>query len=224
MSETNENLGNEIATVAESNTALSTDTVDPYAAAADEMGNAFLPILKMTKAGQWVSGSDNDPLEDHEAAFAMHTFERGYVCWKGGEIVDEQMVLVSSGEPVPREEDLPDHGPYDADQDGWAGTASIQLRLLKTDEELLYRPSSRGGLNALAGLARRYATKRQQQPNVLPVVRLESKSYQHAQYGETFNPVLRVIDWREEPDLIAAAVGSPDVVVAEAGLDDEIPY
>ncbi|MCH8112997.1 MAG: hypothetical protein IH905_13765, partial [Proteobacteria bacterium] len=151
----------EIETTAGGSTAL-----DPYAAAANEMGNNFLPIVKMTKAGQWVSGPDEEALEDHEAAFAMHTFAHGFVCWKDGDVVDEKMVLVASGELRPLFDELPDHGPYEND-DGWVGTASIQLRLLKTDEEFLYRPSSRGGLNALAGLARKYANKRQSQPGVV---------------------------------------------------------
>lgn len=230
MTSVEEKPKNEVATVAEGNTDLSTGTIDPFAAAADELGNDFLPILRMTKAGQWVSGPDNDPLEDHEAAFAMHTFARGFVCWKDGEVVDEKMVVVAGGELRPLVGELPDHGPYDNDQDGWAGTASIQGRFLKTDEEFLYRPSSRGGLNALAGLAGKYATRRQRQPNVVPIVRLESKSYSHQQFGEIFNPVLRVIDWQDEPDLIAAASSSVGNVAADAAavavddLNDSIPF
>ena len=212
----------EIATTAEGST-----TLDPYAAAANEMGNNFLPIVKMTKVGQWVSGPDEEPLEDHEAAFAMHTFSHGFVCWKDGDVVDEKMVLVASGELRPLIDELPDHGPYENDNDGWVGTASIQLRLLKTDEEFLYRPSSRGGLNALAGLARKYANTRQSQPGVVPIVRLESKSYAHRQFGEIFNPVLRVLDWKDEPELVVAVAAvsvSGDNGDTVPGLDDEIPY
>lgn len=226
MTNANEAPSTEVATTAEGSAALTAGAVDPYAAAANEMGNNFLPIVKMTKAGEWVSGPDEEELEDHEAAFAMNTFAHGFVCWKDGEVVDEKMVLVASGELRPLFDELPDHGPYEND-DGWAGTASIQLRLLKTDEELLYRPSSRGGLNALAGLARKYANKRQRQPNVVPIVHLETKSYAHRQYGKIFNPVLRVLDWKEEPDLVVAATA---VVPANGGgdvvpdLNDEIPY
>ncbi len=195
MTNASETPSTEVATTAEGSAALTAGAVDPYAAAANEMANNFLPIVKMTKAGEWVSGPDEEELEDHEAAFAMNTFAHGFVCWKDGEVVDEKMVLVASGE----------------------------LRPLF----VLYRPSSRGGLNALAGLARKYANKRQRQPNVVPIVRLETKSYAHRQYGKIFNPILRVLDWKEEPDLVVAATA---VVPANGGgdvvpdLNDEIPY
>ena len=64
--------------------------------------------------------------------------------------------------------------------------------------EVVYKPTTVGGIQAVAGLidaVRDRLNGGQHDGKVAPIVRLEKNSYQHAQYGKVWTPVLTIVDW-----------------------------
>ena len=61
---------------------------EAFAAAASESGNTSLPILKLSKAGQWVSGADADPVV--EKRFYANVAEAlcGAICFIDGGVAE----------------------------------------------------------------------------------------------------------------------------------------
>jgi hypothetical protein len=107
----------------------------------------------------------------------------------------------------------------------------LQLRSIKTGEELLYKATSLGGLAAVGDLMTRYGHRLRAGDRGIPVVDLVSRRYVHKRYGPLFNPSFPIVDWLPEGDPSAAPAipdGGPpklDAVKPEDELHDEdIPF
>ncbi len=165
---------------------------------ADETSNLQTEFLKFTKQGEFIHGADEQRIEDtEEFAFNMSTLARGFICWKANEVVDEQMSLVSVAGGVIKKEDLEDHGPYEGDMDGWNDQAQVNLRSLETGTEMLFKTSSRGGLNAISGISKEFANKLKLAPKEMPVpiITLEPGFYKHKEFGKIFYPKFNIARW-----------------------------
>ena len=122
------------------------------------------------------------------------TFKRGYICFgDGNKVLGERLVSVSQEMPDPTE--LPDKGaPW---QQQWA----VNLKCLDgTDAgtEVIYKPTTVGGIQAVAGLieaVRDRLNSDQHDNKVSPIVLLEKDSYPHPQYGKVWTPMLTIVDW-----------------------------
>ena len=98
-----------------------------------------------------------------------------------------------------------------------------------------FTTSSRGGIGAIADLARRYARHRKRHPDVFPLVALNVDSYQHKirELGRIKFPVFEPAGYVPKTDMLAALAGAgvtaadimpEDEVEEEAdNLNDEIP-
>jgi len=191
---------------------------DAFAAAGSELGGSTLPILKMSKAGEWVSGTENMPVTEKLFAADVQGAQRGFICFVDGELVDEVMVPVARGVAISLEE-LADHGPYQ-DGDGWTASASIQLRSIETGDEFVYKPSSQGGRSAIGGLLTKYSFRLGAGKGGIPIVELENSSYEHRRFGIVNKPVLKLVSWKDEADLVNGIDAKP----GEGLRDDDIPF
>ncbi len=127
----------------------------------------------------------------------MSTLARGFICWKSNEVVDEQMMLVSDKGQAIQKEDLIDHGPYESDMDGWRNQAQVDMRSLESGIEMLFKTSSRGGLNGISAVSKEFANQLKLGPTDLPcpVVTLEAGSYKHKEFGKIFFPKFLIKRW-----------------------------
>ena len=78
--------------------------------------------------------------------------------------------------------------------------------------------SSVGGLNAIRRLLRGIRAGLAQGHQGVPIIALESDSYEHPEYGEVFVPQVPIVAWKSEAELMGA---EPDL---DSELSDEISF
>jgi hypothetical protein len=170
-------------------------------------------LLKFAK-GDYTAG-EADEIIPHGTKLiaAVDLLTLGHVKWLGGKPAEHRMILVASGEkPEPRSE-LGDHDEalWELDdagkpRDPWQLTQ--YLPMMAEDQELFtLTTSSRGGIGALATLARAYARRRVAHPGQFPVIELGVDAYQHSNstYGRIKVPTLKVIGWEPKATFLKAA-------------------
>src|SRR5262249_323064 len=118
-------------------------------------------------------------------------------------------------------------------RDPWRFTNYLPL-LSETGELYTFTTSSRGGISAIAGLARRYASYRKRHPHDFLLVALGVASYEHAnkQYGRIKFPVFAPAGYVPKTKFLEAlaAVGilapesTPIEVDAGDELNDSVPF
>lgn len=171
------------------------------------------PILRFDK-GSWLYGSDNVEVEaGSKWAINPLSFQHGFNCWKFREQGSKEKaellgeVLVSAMQVPPLKSSLPDYGP----KNDWHELIVFGLRCVSGEdegEETVYKPTSKGGISATKELLGKIIKQIDDDPaHPVPVIVLESSSYQHDQYGKVFTPVLRIVEW-VSMDGIAADIGN----------------
>jgi hypothetical protein len=182
-------------------------------------------IVKYRK-GKWTIGIDQTPiLIGTRMAFDITSPSDGHVKWENKRPVDSAMQRVIAGPPPARDTlgDL-DEALWPPDpisgkpRDLWARTMSIVLKDIESWEEGVYSTSSVGGINAIGKLLRNVRAGIAKGQTGVPIAALETDSYEHHEYGEVHTPVLRLVEWRSEVELMG---GEPDV---DSDLEDEIPF
>lgn len=199
-------------------TKIQLSVADAFSAAGAKLGGTALPILKLSKAGKWVVGADNMPVSDVRFAADVQNTRFGFVCFVGGEVVDEVLVPVALGKSISPDQ-LPDHGPY-KDREGWVSSASLQLRGLETGDEFVFKPTSHGGRSAIGALLNKCSSRLRLGKTGIPIVELDVSSYEHRLYGPVLKPILKVVGWQDEADLINGAVEEP----GNGLFDDDIDF
>lgn len=152
-------------------------------------------LLRLTKAGGWVFGPDNEPLESGTRLVVNPaTISAGYIAWHQGQVEDERM------QPIIQ-------GPIDArtlppvkSKNGWQSQVAVDL--VTEDEprmKLVYKTNSTGGMRAVLNLAAEISAGMQaNKTRAFPVVALETGSYIHKEYGEIFYPIFKIVGWLDE--------------------------
>jgi len=189
-----------------------------FATAGSALGQSTLPIIKLSKAGQWVSGAENTPVIETRFAADVQGAQVGFICFVAGDVIDEAMVPVALGQKLSLQ-DLPEHGPYEGG-DGWQPTAALQLRAIESGEEYIFKPTSQGGRAAIGDLLKRYGNRLSTGKGGIPIVELSVSSYEHRRYGRVFKPSFRVAEWRDE----AALVNGNAAKLVEEPPNDETPF
>jgi len=118
-------------------------------------------------------------------------------------------------------------------KDPWA--FSNYLPMMNEQGELFtFGTRSRGGIGAIADLARRYAKHRQRHPEVFPVISLSVDSYKHKdpEYGHIKLPVFEPAGYAPKTDFLAALADAgftsiePETPEGDPGdeLNDDLPF
>ena len=202
---------------------LPTPADDPYAVYARSVASDT-PFLKFVK-GEFQYGADGEVLPlGTRLVPHMAELRAGYIKWHDGAPIDDAMVRVVDGKPIPEREDLGDNdrNEWELDPNGiaidpWQACNTLPMKGLETGEEYVFTTGSRGGIGAVGKLAMAYGRQRYKHNGQLPVIEIGSDSYRHKTYGDVPYPTFKIVGWQSEKDLIA---GGTD----EDELDDSVPF
>jgi hypothetical protein len=132
----------------------------------------------------------------------------GWVRWESDKPVEHRMVRVIDGQSPQRRSELgdDDQSLWENDSQGkprdpWALTQYVPM-VDETGEIFTFCTTSRGGINALADLARHYGCSRHTHPNDFPVAELQCETYQHSspQFGRIKVPAFKTVGWAPKAD------------------------
>jgi hypothetical protein len=155
-------------------------------------GTGGMPFLRLLKAGYFVYGAENIEVEPgSEWAINPYSLMHGFACWAPGELLDERMVPFTQAPPNKAE--LPDLG------QSWDQQVAMQLACTTGEDagvNVLYKGTSTGLRNAAKELINAIISQLQTDKElIVPVVELETDSYNHKQYGQIFYPILTIKKW-----------------------------
>jgi hypothetical protein len=158
------------------------------------------PILRMGRDGVWIYGADNVEVQAGSRwAVNPMSLQHGFICWKKiPEGSKEQPELLgeetrSMFQPLPNKDTLPNYG------HPWTEEIIVDMKCMNGEDEgeqVIYKPSSTGGLRAMKELIAEMMTQIDKDPaHPVPVLELLTDSYPHKQYGKTYIPILKIVDW-----------------------------
>jgi hypothetical protein len=189
------------------------------------IGRSGLPMLqfKSREGGIWGFGQKRTiPEEGSKWAVNPMTFQWGYICFSDAKkVLDERIVSVS--EPKPLVTELPDLGfPW---QEQW----SVHMKCLDGADagvEVVLKANTYGGIQAvvmLLGLVKDRLNSGQHDGKIVPIVLLERDSYQHADHGKIWIPVLNTVDWMSLDGPAPAPAPAPEPTPSPASSAAEQP-
>jgi hypothetical protein len=123
-------------------------------------------------------------------------------------------VLVRDRPPIPNKSDLPDHGPFEKEGEGWSEYITVPVADLEGRyPQMDLGVSSKGGTNALARLMKEYGTKvsmniDENGTRKMPVVEIGANAFESQKaVGVKYAPTFKIVGWISvgQMDKIAAA-------------------
>lgn len=178
-------------------------------------------------------GEDETELDaPFEAYLNVPTIRYGWKCWKDSEVVNEIADLALNADQIPkRENELPDHGPYD-DDDGWIDFYEIHLITAteKPEDEvkITYQIAAAAAKSQLKKMLRTYWKNVSQQigedglPRI-PIIEVSLDSYmsKDKKRGKKYFPVFEIVDWVDFSELGAEFEMGADDENDEGNYEDE---
>lgn len=166
-------------------------------------------LLRLTN-GRWVYGQQNTEVESGSLwAVNVHAIEKGFVAWtdrpKGNknEIKGERMVPVTAEMPSELPEMLDDKN--NNEPVTWSEQYKMELVCCTGQDkktQVTYKTNSVGGLRVVQDILDQIIAqldaedgKDEAEQAIVPILELETDSYMHTTYGETFVPVFTVVGW-----------------------------
>ena len=138
--------------------------------------------------------------------FLLNIEEMGHswVCWKEGKPVDAINQLIVSGDELPAEEELPDHGPYEhkpgQSPDGWSRQYTFPMKGVKDGVEYIYKTGSPSSYRAMGRfLSALVLESKQHGDDETPIVAIETGSYIAGNGSKVTHPVLKIKGWQKGP-------------------------
>ena len=183
------------------------------------------PILRLGRDGVWVYGADNTEVEEGSRwAINPLALRHGQVCWKVIPQGSKEKPELFGKHTVPANQPKPNPGQaFDSagnavnhDQHPWADFVGVDLACISGEDkgvQVTYEPSSTGGLRAMDGYMTALAAQLDKDASKpVAIVELDSDHYDHKQYGKTYVPVLRIVDWVALDETVAppAEVKEPE--------------
>lgn len=214
-------------------------------AAIPEVGGK--PILRMLQEKDgWVFGKEDNALPlGTEIVFNTLSIKHGYVCWtdrrsEKNELLDTKMWSIT--QPAKPLHEMPDmNDPKNGDSREWKAAYTADAKVYSGKHkgtEVVYKPSSKGGADAMGALMGEIVKKLDTYPEdyegtryAMPIVELHQKpSYPNNSGGKTYPPRFDVVGWtdlegnEEDGDEPTAELEAPKAVdekVAETTAEPE---
>ncbi len=151
---------------------------DPYCAYGRAVGSD-MPFLKFVK-GDFRYGTDDEVLPFGTRLVPnMAELKAGFLKWKDREPVDEVMVYIAEGKPIPQREDLDDQDknvweldPNGTPIDPWGIVNTLPFKDPETGQEFVFSTGSKGGIGAVGKLSTAFGNHRQHHHGKLPIVKI----------------------------------------------------
>jgi hypothetical protein len=194
-----------------------------FEAYADDVDSQMIAgaLLKFTK-GDWLVGRDGDECPESELVAIVPLLVHGLIRWDANRPVEHAMGLLIEGFVPPNRDELGHHDKtqWELDSKGeprdpWQPGLYLPMVTVNGETVYTFTSSSDGGRRrAVAPLCREYGQRIRQNPDEIPVVRLEQDSYVHSErsIGRVKYPLFPVARWvKAEPYIaaIAAITGRP---------------
>ena len=191
-------------------------------AAAEELsGDSIGKILKFAK-GKYYVGEDEIAVNSEMIAHVTQ-LARGWVKFKGGELIHRRIGKVVEGFAVPQREELDDtdqakweRNDRNEPRDPWVLQTYLPLEHPDTGELLVFVTGSAGGRSAVAGLVK---TASHNLHKGRPIIQLGVRSYRHKRFGRIENPDFQIVGWTSNANMVRTAPASK-----HPAFDDEIPW
>lgn len=172
-------------------------------------------LLKFDK-GDWLLGADGSEVsKDKQFTAVMDELMIGWTKWQDNKPVATDMGPLASGFIAAKRNSLGDldeaeweKDDKDVPRDPWQFTNTLILREPGTNGEdeatevYTFPTSSRGGINFMGELCKKYVTLTKQNGKGYPILTLSMEAYNHPTYGRVKKPVFEVVGW--EPKVIEA--------------------
>lgn len=175
-------------------------------------GWSGMPMLQFTREGdgRWIFGQRRTVVETNSRwAINVLTFRWGFIAFNDNKkVVGERLVSVAQAKPNIAE--LPDLGCR------WTEQWAVNLKCIDgadADTEVVYKPTTTGGVQAIASLieaVRDRINGGNHGGKVVPIVHLEKSSYAHSQFGKVWTPLLTIVGWTSLEGPTAAPAPSAD--------------
>lgn len=187
------------------------------------------PILRLGRDGKWVFGAENlEPEEGSRWAVNPLSLRHGIVCWKvipqgskeSPELFGKHLVSATQPKPAPTQAHDKNGNPVDHNAHPWADVIGVDLRCVSGEDEgeqVIYEPSSTGGLNAMSDLMDAVLKAIDEHPDrPVAIIELESDHYNHKTYGKTYIPKFKIVDWVSMDGVAAEPANEPEVETEKA--------
>lgn len=186
---------------------------NPWAeAAASVEGGAYLKFNGNT--GEFTYGADDVALAYGSQVVAdLFNVSFGWICWKDGDPVEEILVKIMDGKP-PLEHNLPDHSPFDSDDDGWREATALPMILLTNGDgadadaeaglKLNFKGSSGSAVRGVRKLSGAFGKLFRENQGSFPVVELSAEQFaaKEKKYGKKYAPIFTIKGWISEDELV----------------------
>jgi hypothetical protein len=207
-------VGNDITT-------LKTESELLSRAADDLSGGNVGKILKFQK-GKYFVGDDEIAI-DSELIAHVTQLARGWVKFKGSELVDRKIGKVVDGFVPPQREDLDDHdesmwekNDRGERRDPWISQSYLPLENPETGELIVFVTGSAGGRSAIGALV---STASRNLHKGHPIIQLGVRHYKHKVFGRIENPDFQVVGWTGSD-----SINKPAVPEVHPAFNDQIPF
>ena len=157
------------------------------------------PFLKFDakRTGEWLFGASGEPVTEDVFSLDLESLQHGYIQWHAKK-VNRRMAPINKPLPTPQD---PIHykDSRGRDQTDEANEGRALEGTFADGSRFVFETNSFGGRKAVDKvLGELFTRAAERSPFLWPHVRLDSNSYEHAEYGEVFEPVLTVVEWYDE--------------------------
>jgi len=162
-----------------------------------------LPILKLSRSGQWEYGKESIGVDDASYwAWVPTSMQHGWVSWGDGGREGEIMVPITQKSPP--QEDLPQTA-----GGAWQRQYSVQLSGVKgpdTGELVQYIGTSSGLIDVFGKMTKAIIQQIRGNRPMIPLIKLGTTHYVHKKYGKIYKPDISVVGWVHQEDDPAEAL------------------
>lgn len=208
------------------NAVMNSDVADPFGTVGASASGQTTYVKFKGASGEYLAGQDEDEI-DHGTEFAADIMNAKWIWsfWWDGKVLETVEGLLIE-DPKLRER-MPDYLPGDDDidmtldeirkmqkedpanfRDGWSVQASFNMRPVDgSDEEFTMRLGGMVSLNGFAALCKAFGRRYKLEAGKLPIIELSTNKYKSKVkgVGSRHAPVLKIVRWESEAELMAAA-------------------
>lgn len=224
-------MSNALTNAASGGAVANADYANPFAAAGAGAGSKIFMKFKGA-SGDFLYGQDEEEMP-HDTQFAadIENSKWNWTFWWEGEVLETIETFVAQN-PMGWENE-PDFLPEDyagdmsleeiraeqADRksnfmDGWSCQAVLDLREIGGEaREFTIKLNQGVALNAFRTMLQSFGRQFKIKVGLLPIVEISARSYvsKNKSVGKRYTPVLKIVDWRSEEELMEAVGDDPDM-------------